>query len=94
MIKAKRPVDIEVWTGEAQNGEFPGLHWDEVKQAPNGDWMPFRQGRWTYGPYTCLADVVKAVEAHKEDSYLRYIILGGDQIVFGPEHTPKGEVVH
>ncbi|HIE83877.1 MAG TPA: hypothetical protein EYQ00_08555 [Dehalococcoidia bacterium] len=96
MTKHKtRPIDIEVWMGESRDGEFPGLHWDEVTEHPDtGEWMPFRQNKFTYGPYTCLHEVVRSVDYLKTDGYLRYIVLGGTALAFGPENTPRGEIVH
>jgi len=95
-IVKQRPIDIEVWEVGPENGDFPGLHFDEVREHPEkaGHWLPFRHKRYTYGPYDNLAEIVKAVEHLKPEGYLRYIIVGGDQIRFGPEDIPYGEVIH
>ena len=95
-IIKRRPIDIEVWLGEPEYGEFAGLHWDEVREHPTeqGTWVPYRAHKFIYGPFDCLATIVKSVEDLKPEGYVRYIIVGGDQIRFGPEDIPHGEKIH
>jgi len=90
-----RPVDIQVWKSDGSDGEFPGLHWEEVKEHPDtGEWIPFRESKWTYGPYDCLASVVDSVKWKKEGGYIRYIVLGETTLVYGPEESPRGVTKH
>ena len=43
-----RPIDIQVWKSDGSDGEFPGLHWEEVRniQTPvNGFLFAKANGR-------------------------------------------------
>lgn len=88
-----RPIDIEVWSGDAEFGEFPGLHWEEVRQHPTAaDLLPYRATAYCYGPYDSLAEVVRSVERTIPEGHLRTIYINKMQIPFGPDAYT--EVLH
>ncbi len=91
----KTPIDIMIIAGDPQQGNFPGLHWEQVAQHPvTNVWIPFRKRKWLMGPHESIAACVREAERSVDDGYVRYIIVGENEIQFGPIDVPFGEQIH